>query len=357
MILPLWGAASLHQPPPLWTEFPPLTRTLSPAPFSEPLFFLFTVLFVLALLLLVRPRWFGFAPMWSEAEAGAEAAQPAARFPWWGWLGLGLIAVFWTIAWTRFVRMPLAIQMHTFFPLWLGYILTMDALAYRRAGTSLLHESPRRFAWLFPASAVAWWYFEFVNRSVQNWWYLGVESYTATHYMLMATISFATVFPAIFTTQRWLLTYRWFRSAYAAGPRWPQWGRGAAWAVFGAGLGLLALTGFYPVSLFFLTWLAPLLIVAAGLTLAGVATPFHALRQGDYTQLFSLAVAALMCGVFWELWNVASIPKWEYSVPYVQALLVFEMPLPGYAGYLPFGPVCWCMWRAMNVLAGRETAV
>lgn len=33
-----------------------------------------------------------------------------------------------------------------FFPLWLGYILTVDALVLRQRGTSLLTRSPKSFA-------------------------------------------------------------------------------------------------------------------------------------------------------------------------------------------------------------------
>ena len=32
--------------------------------------------------------------------------------------------------------------------------------------------------------------------------------------------------------------------------------------------------------------------------------------------------------------------KWEYSIPYVHRFEIFEMPLVGYAGYLPFGLEC-----------------
>jgi hypothetical protein len=40
------------------------------------------------------------------------------------------------------------------------------------------------------------------------------------------------------------------------------------------------------------------------------------------------------------MWNVHSLNKWIYSVPYVHRFLVFEMPLLGFAGYLPFGLEC-----------------
>ena len=52
------------------------------------------------------------------------------------------------------------------------------------------------------------------------------------------------------------------------------------------------------------------------------------------------ALAALVCGFFWEMWNYFSLARWTYSVPLVQRFQLFEMPLLGYAGYLPFGLVC-----------------
>jgi hypothetical protein len=48
----------------------------------------------------------------------------------------------------------------------------------------------------------------------------------------------------------------------------------------------------------------------------------------------------LICGFFWELWNWKSLAKWIYTVPFVERWHVFEMPLLGYAGYLPFGLEC-----------------
>jgi hypothetical protein len=36
------------------------------------------------------------------------------------------------------------------------------------------------------------------------------------------------------------------------------------------------------------------------------------------------------------MWNFLSYPKWIYHVPFVGFLHVFEMPLLGYLGYIPF---------------------
>jgi len=49
--------------------------------------------------------------------------------------------------------------------------------------------------------------------------------------------------------------------------------------------------------------------------------------------------ATLFTGLFWELWNYYSLPKWYYTIPYVDFWRVFEMPILGYAGYPFFGMV------------------
>jgi hypothetical protein len=36
------------------------------------------------------------------------------------------------------------------------------------------------------------------------------------------------------------------------------------------------------------------------------------------------------------MWNFYSYPKWTYRVPFVDFWHIFEMPLLGYGGYLPF---------------------
>ena len=48
------------------------------------------------------------------------------------------------------------------------------------------------------------------------------------------------------------------------------------------------------------------------------------------------------------MWNFWSLPKWHYSVPLVQAFHIFEMPVLGYAGYLPFGLECFCLFALVR---------
>jgi hypothetical protein len=67
--------------------------------------------------------------------------------------GLTLIAILWPLNWL----LPGLRTAYLFFPLWLGYVLTVDALVLARSRTSLLARSRRDFVLLFVLSAPAWW--------------------------------------------------------------------------------------------------------------------------------------------------------------------------------------------------------
>jgi len=186
-----------------------------------------------------------------------------------------------------------------------------------------------------------------------------VAGFSPGRYVFFATLCFSTVLPAVFETAQWLRSFTWFRTAYADGPRWRTASSLPLRLAAAAGVAGLALIALAPNPMFFVTWLAPLVVLAATLSLAGVRTPFSDAARGDYGPVLSLAVAALICGFFWELWNFLSLPKWIYAVPYVNTARVFEMPVVGYTGYLPFGPVCWCLRMAAQQLArpGSEDAI
>ncbi len=69
------------------------------------------------------------------------------KFPLHGWLGLALVAVFWSLNWS----LGRLRTQWAFFPLWLGYCLTIDGLVVWRTGTSLLTRSWRKYVGLFIA--------------------------------------------------------------------------------------------------------------------------------------------------------------------------------------------------------------
>jgi hypothetical protein len=78
------------------------------------------------------------------------------------------------------------------------------------------------------------------------------------------------------------------------------------------------------------------------------------MSAGDWSGAVGAALAAIICGGFWEMWNYFSLAKWEYSIPLVHRFKIFEMPLLGYAGYLPFGLECVVIGDMLGQLLDRE---
>lgn len=330
LLLPLIGASLAGRDVHSLLAFPPRPVVGDPASFQWPIF----LGMGLGVFLVVIP-WLG---RWVLTPKGTKL--PKARFPAWAWVVLAWMAFWWVTAWTRIEVME-PLQRHTFLPLWLGLILFFNALCIRREGMAPMFQYPLRFLLLFPLSAVFWWFFEYLNRFVDNWSYVGVDSYPANEYFWMATLSFSTVLPAFISVQAWLLSFPRFREAYDALPPRPMFdGRGFHVLLLSVGLASLFGIGLWPQHLYPGLWLSPLLIMIGWQRLVHGRSLTHHAALGQWSPLISAALAALICGFFWELWNMWSLAKWEYHVPYVQRFHLFEMPILGYAGYLPFGWEC-----------------
>src|SRR6476646_5175161 len=108
------------------------------------------------------------------------------RWPVQGWVGLALIATCWPLNWT--VK---GITAYLFGPLWLGYVLAVDALTAVRTGTSIWTRSRKDLVILFVASSPVWCIFEMINNLTRNWEYLGSNHFTTLDYYLLCTISFS----------------------------------------------------------------------------------------------------------------------------------------------------------------------
>jgi hypothetical protein len=244
-------------------------------------------------------------------------------------VGLLLIAVFWPLNW-----MVKGSTAYLFFPLWLGYVLVVDALVAIRTGSSIWTRSRKDFVLLFVASSPVWWLFEIVNQRTGNWEYLGSNHFTAVEYYLLCTISFSTVMPAIFETAELAGTLSWVKR-FADGPRIRKSGA-LETGIFLSGIAMLMLTLAWPQYCYPFVWTSLVLILEPVNRWLGRENFLEYLEGGDWRPVVSLSIGALICGFFWEMWNYYSWPKWVYHTPGTQFLYVFEMPLLGYGGYVPF---------------------
>jgi hypothetical protein len=259
-----------------------------------------------------------------------EATRSFPRFAPQGWLGLFLLAVCWPLNWLLHGDRTA----YLFFPLWLGYILTADALVCWRGGVSLWTRSRGGFVLLFILSAPAWWLFEVINNRTGNWEYLGAGGFTPLEYNLLCTLCFSTVMPAVFGTAELVRTFGWIKSL-RPGACIPDSRRVNALMLV-AGLLMLATTLLWPRFFYPCVWISLVLILEPLNHWLGRPHLLEWLKHGDWRPVVSLGLGALICGFFWEMWNEWSWPQWIYHTPGAEFLRVFKMPLPGYGGYIPF---------------------
>lgn len=260
------------------------------------------------------------------------AARPTfslKRWPIHGWIGIILVALFWTLNWSLTGQ-----RTHwAFFPLWLGYCLTVDAVVLSRTGSSMLTRSARGYVLLLAISSPGWWLFELINLRTQNWIYRGAEHFSHLEYFLLCSLSFSTVMPAVFGTAELLSSF--LRGPSIRGPAVRLTRAGLA-ATFVLGWCMLGLLLIWPRYFFPLVWVSVYLITDPANVWLGNRSLLKYAGEGQWRHIVALALGCLVCAFFWEMWNFYSYPKWIYHVPFVDFLRIFEMPLLGYLGYIPF---------------------
>lgn len=302
----------------------------------------------------------------TRGRAFGIAAVPSARgrFPWWGWLGVAVLAAGWILSWNYrfgwFPALPRRVQVQlSYAPIWAGFILLMNALCIKRSGRSPMTDHPWAYAATFPASSLFWWFFEYLNRYVWNWYYLGIGDLSAFEYTVYATVCFASVLPGVCAVAAWLHTFPMFDDRVYAGMARVNLRR-PGWCVFLGALAAAGLVGivFAPEYSYPLLWISPVAVFLLVQFLMREKCVLDTLADGDWSVFIRFAVAALACGLCWETWNYYALAKWVYAVPWVQRFQIWEMPLIGFAGYLPFGVECAAVtaWILPQLTSGTRPA-
>ena len=262
-------------------------------------------------------------------------------FPGWGYVGLGIM-----VAGGLGAALSDGWLLHVYFTpwMWSGYILFIDALLRRLRGASWLYPHPGRLLILLPISLLLWLLFEAYNLHLRNWAYVGLP---ASHWLqgFGYVWSFATIWPALFLTADLLeaLGLRLRGRPLAVGPR-------LRIVATVSGLLLAVIPLLLPAHLaaytFVAVWLAYVPLIEPVLVgRAPVPTLLQQANRGEWTRWLSLGLGGLLCGLLWESWNMVSTARWIYIFPLFQDLKLFEMPLPGYLGFIPFA------WEASSLYA------
>jgi len=353
ILLPLaasWIAYPVTHLPPGFGIFPPLFVQPPPG-FNLTVFILVTIAVLVILALLVFPQLFGFKKV--PATTVSTTTRP---LPFWFWLGAVITGFFWWLMWSRVTPFGDLVY-YAFSPLWWGFILMLDGITYHRSGGySLLSSRTKTFIISIITSVIGWYFFEYFNYfTLGNWYYpnsttQAIPTLSHSTVVMIFLVAYTTVWPAIFEWYTLLNTFPKFIARYSDGPRLAL----PENILFWGGFILIGLMVFLPYPLFWAQWVATLAVFAGTLMRLGIPTPFTYLAQGNWSPMIVMAVASMLNGFFWEMWNYGSahpeLPVtnpnyWDYDIPYVNIIHIFsEMPLLGYFGYLPFGLLAWVIF-------------
>jgi hypothetical protein len=312
------------------------------------------------------------------AQSPAGATQLfLVRIPWYAWAGAALNITAWIMSWGHIgewngltinghtiLAVHIQFWAYTFFPLWFGFILVLDGINVAHSGTSPLTRDWRGFALLFLLSIPFWWTFEILNIPVQNWRYFfasPIDTNTLQgwlRYHIESSIDFSTVLPAVLEIAEILAGFAVLRPRLAPDNPGPRAKTSTAIILMVVGAVGLVLPFLSPYFAFGLLWLGVTFLLDPINNLAGAKSALGHLLARDWRFFVLLPLAALCCGFFWEMWNSLALPKWIYTIPLVESWHVphvFEMPIIGYSGYLPFGVELFVMYQfALLILRRRR---
>jgi len=275
------------------------------------------------------------------------------RVAWWLWLGLGVIGASVGLAaagvdWAGQNLTPLC---------WTGLIVAADGgLAGR--GRSWFRTAPGELLLMAAISIPSWLLYELYDRprfwqagGPELWWhYTGLPPWPWRG--VGYAWSFATITPAL------LLLAQLIEPAAAR-----LVGRGAGGRVpaeLGLALGAVgAILAFVP-----LAWPSPDFAADVWLAWPLVLDPINHrmgrpsllgdLEAGRRARVAALVAAGLACGVLWESFNWVASARWRYTVPFAGSVKVYEMPVLGFLGFVPFAFAVFALYHFLRgLLPGR----
>jgi hypothetical protein len=211
-------------------------------------------------------------------------------------------------------------------------ILFLDGLHKWRAGTSLISDYFREFVILCVISIGSWLVFEGYNLFLKNWTYINLPDNFWIRYGGYAW-AFATISPGMFLIYQTLDDILPGEDPKTV-PRLPN-------AVFYSfviiGLVCLVVPFIWPS-----TYMTPLVWMGFAFFLdpingrLGERSILSEFFTGHFRSMPIFFLAGLIAGLLWEFWNYWAIAKWEYDVPYWGHIKLFEMPVLGFLGFMPF---------------------
>ena len=351
--------------PPDYFQYP---RIIPPAKadFSLLYFIPIAIACILVALLYIYPRIFGF----KKSTVTSQRTIAKTNFPVWFWLGLIIWGVSLFTFWAKLSN-PKWLTFWTDIPLYWGITITLDGIVYKlTGGKSIMSQNPREIIAIGIASIPGWITYEYLNFYLEeNWYYPAGGLIPNTQFVLYAFLGASGLMPMAFEMYTLFNVSTSFRNKYILGPKIKAGKWTKIFLLLASFVGMFV-TGLFPDNLFFLIWLAPPTILAITLEELGIWTPFRPIAEkGNWSPFLLFTLTYLVVGAILEAQNYVSAAHlahgvfdysfnpsyWQYSLPYVEKFKVFELPILGYFGYLPFAIYCWIWWIFFSYLLNIPT--
>lgn len=346
--------------------------------------------------------------------------------PWYGWLGIAIMILGELALW---IRNPMQQAVATAFTpiMWTGYILLIDGWIWERGYYSYFRNAQREWPMLLLFSVLIWVMFEVFNFPAHAWTYQGMPKDQLVKGFVFAW-AYATIIPALLRTRTFLATFDFFN-------RMSPWDfeftpmKRAVFFILGVAMTFIppmfpACTADKPWCtsnlLLPLVWLGFIFMLEPINYRLGAPSVLRDLEKpkdrgidkrdisdreripwativrpgqrslekqngrnqktdkdegkntrGKVSFFWQILFAGLICGLFWETWNIQSVHNnglaWDYWLnpiyhiclghstavhqpdPSICAgkidLKIGKMPIVGFLGYPPFIWECFALWE------------
>jgi hypothetical protein len=307
------------------------------------------------------PHLFGF----KKLPLPPKVEVVKVSWPLWFWIGAISLGTSLFLLWFKFHE-PVLFLHWSDVPIFWGLVLVIDGWTYKRnGGKSIISERPQEIIGIGVASAMGWMLFEYLNFFVDdNWYYPFGNIIDREQFLLYAIIISTGLLPLSFVFYELFKSMRVFKNRFSEGPKFilPE---NLKFPLIIVCLASLLGAGLFPDAMFFSLWLTPAMLIGLVLDKIGVWTPFRSIGKGNWNPVLVFALTYLAAGLCLECENYFSgihlgrevtftqAPAyWQYNLPYVNDYHLFEMPVLGFLGYMPFSLYCWMWWIAFAYMQG-----
>lgn len=264
---------------------------------------------------------------------------------WYGILGIFLIIISQAALFLR-IDIPFLT-----FSVWLGYILLIDCFVYMVKKNSYLMNKKAKLVLMTLLSVNIWFVFEIFNTysKFQGWQYVNLGG-SPLFTLIRVALAFATIMPAVLETSDLLGSLHLFRKMR---PRLSiPVNSGIVSILFAMGLIFIVLPFVIQTPwIWAFVWIGFIMLIDPILYFFHVEkSVLYQLQQRKFHIILSVVTAGYICGFLWEFWNYWAYTKWYYTIPILENIKVFELPLIGFLAYGPFALELYVMYQFAKLL-------